>query len=390
MQIALLIDADNVAAKHMPAVFGYLGSIGNIKMAKAFGRASTLHSKKWVEVIQTYAITIKEHQHEGNNSADFSLSIHGTELLIKYPHIGCFCIISSDGDFIHFISRLKESDKKVIGIGNANASTKLRQACDSYVTFSQIKIPVLIPTPKPLSPEERKKQLNANRTLLTEIKSVLAEKSKHNNYVKISSIAGILGNEPRCLKSRDYGYKSWRDLFFDLSYIETKIEGLGQILIRLNQSNQVAKKENTPSKTAVKNSAVLSTLSKPLAGSILTIIKHAFYSTRAGGIDAWVNFETMLAFLEVNPNSAQATSYLVAARSFFEEQSVDGVIQFRFKNSNQGNSRRGKASDNFRVNPNGYRESFHYRPPQRLPRNEWESCMANMGIPSDAWDWYDD
>lgn len=121
MQIALLIDADNVAAKHMPAVFGYLGSIGNIKMAKAFGRASTLHSKKWVEVIQTYAITIKEHQHEGNNSADFSLSIHGTELLIKYPHIGCFCIISSDGDFIHFISRLKESGKKVIGIGNANA-----------------------------------------------------------------------------------------------------------------------------------------------------------------------------------------------------------------------------------------------------------------------------
>ncbi len=258
------------------------------------------------------------------------------------------------------------------------------------MTFSQIKTPVLTPTPKPLSPEERKKQLNANRTLLTEIKSVLAEKSKHNNYVKISSIAGILGNEPRCLKSRDYGYKSWRDLFFDLSYIETKIEGLGQILIRLNQSNQVAKKENTPSKTEVKNSAVLSTLSKPLASSILTSIKHAFYSTRAGGIDDWVNFETMLAFLKVDPNSAQATSYLVAARSFFEEQSVDGVIQFRFKNSNRGKSRRGKASDNFRVNPNGYRESFHYRPPQRLPRNEWESCMANMGIPSDAWDWYDD
>ena len=42
MQIALLIDADNVAAKHMPAVFSYLGSIGNIKMAKAFGRSSTL------------------------------------------------------------------------------------------------------------------------------------------------------------------------------------------------------------------------------------------------------------------------------------------------------------------------------------------------------------
>lgn len=73
MQIALLIDADNVAAKHMAAVFAYLGSIGTIEIAKAFGRSSTLHSKKWVEVIQTYAITIKEHQHEGNNSADFSL-----------------------------------------------------------------------------------------------------------------------------------------------------------------------------------------------------------------------------------------------------------------------------------------------------------------------------
>ena len=42
MQIALLIDADNVAAKHMPAVFGYLGSIDTIRIAKAFGRSSTL------------------------------------------------------------------------------------------------------------------------------------------------------------------------------------------------------------------------------------------------------------------------------------------------------------------------------------------------------------
>ena len=42
MQVVLLIDADNVAAKHMPAVFGYLGSIGTIEIAKAFGRSSTL------------------------------------------------------------------------------------------------------------------------------------------------------------------------------------------------------------------------------------------------------------------------------------------------------------------------------------------------------------
>lgn len=42
MQIALLIDADNVAAKHMAAVFAYLGSIGTIEIAKAFGRSSTL------------------------------------------------------------------------------------------------------------------------------------------------------------------------------------------------------------------------------------------------------------------------------------------------------------------------------------------------------------
>ncbi len=86
MQIALLIDADNVAAKQMAAVFGYLGGIGKVKIAKAFGRTSTLQGKKWAEVIKTYAIGIKEHQHEGNNSADFSLSIHGTELLTEVTH----------------------------------------------------------------------------------------------------------------------------------------------------------------------------------------------------------------------------------------------------------------------------------------------------------------
>lgn len=384
MQIALLIDADNVAAKQMAAVFGYLGGIGKVKMAKAFGRTSTLQGKKWAEVIKTYAIGIKEHQHEGNNSADFSLSINGTELLIKYPHIGCFCIVSSDGDFIHFVSRLKQSDKKVIGIGNANASIKLREACDTYVTFAQLKAPLLTPTPKTLSPDVRKKQLNANQALIAQIKAVLAEKSKNYDYVKLSAIAGILGNEPRRLKSKDYGYNSWRDLFFDLGCVDVKIEGIGQVLVRLNLS---VKREAVIATTPV---TVSTRSSKPTAGKMLTDMKHAFYSTRLGGIDAWVDFEVMLAFLKVAPSSDLANGYLAAAQSFFEERSVDGAVQFRFKNPNRGKYRHSTASDNFRVDPNGYQASLHYRAPQRQPRTDWECCMADMGIPSDAWDWYDD
>lgn len=388
MQIALLIDADNVAAKHMPAVFGYLGSIGNIKMAKAFGRASTLHSKKWVEVIQTYAINIKEHQHEGNNSADFSLSIHGTELLIKYPHIGCFCIASSDADFIHLVLHLQGHGKQVIGIGNETAASKLRQACNQYLVLDDLS--TSIPSEKVVIVDDRKQQLNSNPKLIDSIKTVLAIKSKDNQYVKLSAVAGILGNEPRCLKAKNYGYKSWKDLFFDLDCVDTTIDGVNQVLVRMRHSKSELP-EAKANKAAISSELTgIKTAKKLGKGKILTDVKYAFYKTRVGDIDGWASFADMLAFLQIEPNSEVADAYLSMARAFFEEQTIDGLTQFRFKNPNRGKYRHSKAADNFRVNPNAYQESFHYRPTQRQPMTDWECCMADMGIPSDAWDWYDD
>lgn len=128
------------------------------------------------------------------------------------------------------------------------------------------------PTPKTLSPEARKKQLNANQALITQIKTVLAEKSKNHDYVKLSAIAGILGNAPRRLKSKDYGYQSWRDLFFDLGCVDVKIEGISQVLVRLNLS---VKREAVIATTPV---TVSTRSSNPTAGKMLTDMKHAFYS----------------------------------------------------------------------------------------------------------------
>ena len=43
-----------------------------------------------------------------------------------------FCIVSSDSDFTRLVSRLRESGKMVIGMGENKTPEPFRKACDKF------------------------------------------------------------------------------------------------------------------------------------------------------------------------------------------------------------------------------------------------------------------
>ena len=61
----------------------------------------------------------------GKNSADIRLVVDALDLCYTKAHVDTFVIISGDSDFSPLVSKLRENNKTVIGVGVKNSSSDL-------------------------------------------------------------------------------------------------------------------------------------------------------------------------------------------------------------------------------------------------------------------------
>ena len=52
--------------------------------------------------------------------------------LLYSGNVDAFCIVSSDGDFTRLVMRLRESGKRVYGIGARKTPKPFQNACDQF------------------------------------------------------------------------------------------------------------------------------------------------------------------------------------------------------------------------------------------------------------------
>jgi len=75
----------------------------------------------------------------GKNSADIRLVVDAIDLCYAKGHIDTFVIVSGDSDFSPLVSKLRENDKRVIGIGVRSSSSHLLIAnCDEFIFYDDI------------------------------------------------------------------------------------------------------------------------------------------------------------------------------------------------------------------------------------------------------------
>jgi hypothetical protein len=75
----------------------------------------------------------------GKNSADIRMVVDALDLCYTKSHVDAFVIISGDSDFSPLVSKLRENNKYVIGIGVRSSTSDLLAAnCDEFIFYDDL------------------------------------------------------------------------------------------------------------------------------------------------------------------------------------------------------------------------------------------------------------
>ncbi len=84
-------------------------------------------------------IEIPHVSYSGKNSADIHLVVDALDLCYTRKHIDVFVIMSGDSDFSPLVRKLRENNKRVVGLGVKNAtSSMLIESCDEFIFYDDL------------------------------------------------------------------------------------------------------------------------------------------------------------------------------------------------------------------------------------------------------------
>ena len=148
-RIAFYCDFENIAlgvrdAKYktfdVRKVLNRLVEMGKIVVKKAYadwdayGKYKRAFHSEGIELIE-----IPQRAYSGKNSADIRMVVDAMDLCYAKDHINCFAIASGDSDFSPLVSKLKENDKYIIGVGVKNSTSDLLvENCDEFIYYDDI------------------------------------------------------------------------------------------------------------------------------------------------------------------------------------------------------------------------------------------------------------
>jgi uncharacterized protein (TIGR00288 family) len=147
--MALFCDFENVAlgvrdAKYaafdIQKVLERLLLKGNIVVKKAYCDWDRYKEFKPAMHEATFElIEIPHIRMSGKNSADIRMVVDALDLCYTKSHVDTFVIISGDSDFSALVSKLRENNKMVIGVGVKNSTSDLLISnCDEFIFYDDL------------------------------------------------------------------------------------------------------------------------------------------------------------------------------------------------------------------------------------------------------------
>jgi len=113
---------------------------GNIVVKKAY--CDWDRYKEFKPAMHEAAFELIEIPHikiSGKNSADIRMVVDALDLCYTKPHVDTFVIVSGDSDFSPLVSKLRENDKLVIGLGVKSSSSDLLVSnCDEFIFYDDL------------------------------------------------------------------------------------------------------------------------------------------------------------------------------------------------------------------------------------------------------------
>ncbi len=148
--LCVLIDFENIAAGtekeglgrfNMRAVMNRLKEKGRILVSRAYGDWGRF--SKFKQSLLEQGVSMMEltsYRGQEKNRADIALVVDAMELAFTRDYLTTYVLLSGDSDFTPLVTRLRELNKKVIGIGTKGSTSRLlSESCDEFIFYENIK-----------------------------------------------------------------------------------------------------------------------------------------------------------------------------------------------------------------------------------------------------------
>ena len=194
--VALGVRDVNYAAFDIRKVLERLLLKGNIVVKKAY--CDWDRYKEFKAPMHEAAFELIEIPHvrqSGKNSADIRMVVDALDLCYTKLHLDTFVIISGDSDFSPLVSKLRENNKVVIGVGVKQSTSDLLTAnCDEFIFYDDLVRDAKKPAPsrrkiatkktarkktaKKVTSEEEKKKQEALELVIAVVEDLFQERDE--------------------------------------------------------------------------------------------------------------------------------------------------------------------------------------------------------------------
>jgi uncharacterized protein (TIGR00288 family) len=174
-------------------------------------------------------IEIPHVRQSGKNSADIRMVVDALDLCYTKAHVDTFVIVSGDSDFSPLVSKLRENNKIVIGVGvKSSSSDLLISNCDEFIYYDDLvrkkqprkrparKAPAArgaaAPAKEPKEEKDAEERTQAALDLIMETLEALAEERGSEEKVWGSLVKQTLKRRSPGFNESYYGFRSFNRL----------------------------------------------------------------------------------------------------------------------------------------------------------------------------------
>ena len=231
-RIALFLDFENLAigarergeALHMAVIMDALTERGRIVSRRAYADWN-LFSEHRQDLLSQRIEMIEVPQRTGmvrKNAADIKLAVDAIELAYERDFITAFVIASGDSDFTPLVLKLRELNRKVIGVGvEGSTSELLPGACDEFIFYGRLLGPGTgkrAPKPSPDADDEEGGGSDLAEISRRVTRTLSGLQQSASGPVLSSMIKRVILRKDPAFAEGDYGFRTWGEL---MRHLET-------------------------------------------------------------------------------------------------------------------------------------------------------------------------
>jgi uncharacterized protein (TIGR00288 family) len=233
-RIALFIDYENLAISarehlggmsfQLKPVADALAERGRVVVRRAYADWSYFDEDRRM-LTRAHVELIDMPQRLGasrKNAADIKMVVDALEVAFERSYISTFVLCTGDSDFTPLVHKLRELNKRVIGVGvEKSTSALLPPACDEFLYYDRLEgveiqpvrakrsRPVTEPEPEPAE-EEPARDVETLSTLVAQ--TVAGLQSSSSGTVNASTLKRTLLRKDPTFNEADYGFRAFGEL----------------------------------------------------------------------------------------------------------------------------------------------------------------------------------